>query len=155
MTRWLSEQEQKQWRSYLTASELVRNALNQDLVTAQGISFPEYEILVRLAEADQRTLRMSDLAEQTLSSRSRLSHQVTRLEERGWVQRSPCQVDRRGLNATLTDAGMAKLEESAPDHVESVRSRLIDPLSEEEYAALAAACQKIAQALDPSQARWA
>ncbi len=155
MTKWLSEDEQVQWRAYFTATELVRNALNQDLMDKQGLSFAEYEILVRLSEAPDQTLRMSELADKTLSSRSRLSHQVSRLEDRGWVQRSPCAEDGRGLNATLTEAGMAKLVKAAPDHVEGVRQLLLEPLTDAEYESLGRACQKIAAAIDPTGDRWA
>jgi DNA-binding MarR family transcriptional regulator len=96
-----------------------------------------FEVLVRLSEAEDRSLRMSELADLTLSSRSRLSHAVARLEERGWVVRVNCETDRRGQIATLTDAGFAVLAGAAPNHVETVREYVIDGLSEEQLQQLA------------------
>ena len=102
-----------------------------------------FEILVRLSEAPERTLRMSELAHSTLSSRSRLSHAVARLEERGWVQREDCPTDRRGQNARLTDTGFAVLAATAPGHVDTVRRLVIDALSPEQLAQLTAIGQTI------------
>jgi DNA-binding MarR family transcriptional regulator len=91
---------------------------------------------VRLSEAPDRTLRMSQLADSSLSSRSRLSHAVARLEAAGWVRRRACAEDRRGSFAELTDAGLAKLEEAAPGHVETVRADLLDALTPAQQRAL-------------------
>ncbi len=88
-----------------------------------------YEILVVLSESPGHVLRMSELADRCLSSRSRLSHAVTRLEEAGWVERRSCPSDRRGAFAVLTDQGMAALEAAAPGHVQSVRCHLFDALT--------------------------
>lgn len=88
-----------------------------------------YEILVRLSEAPERSLRMSELADLTLSSRSRLSHAAARLEEKGWIVRASCATDRRGQIATLTEAGYAALVAAAPGHVQSVRDLMIDQLN--------------------------
>ena len=101
-----------------------------------GIPHAYYEILVRLSEAPDRTLRMSQFASTSLSSRSRLSHAVARIEESGWVRRLPYPDDRRGALAQLTDEGMARLEAAAPAHVEQVRSLLFDPLTRDQLAAL-------------------
>jgi DNA-binding MarR family transcriptional regulator len=98
--------------------------------------FAYYQILAMLSEAPDRTLRMSDLAEQTWSSRSRLSHAVDRLEQFGWVQRMSCPSDRRGAFAVLTDAGLAVLAEAAPGHVESVRRHLFDRLNPDQVEQL-------------------
>jgi DNA-binding MarR family transcriptional regulator len=93
-------------------------------------------------------MRMSQLADQTRSSRSRLSHAVARLEERGWVERIDCPTDRRGQLAHLTDVGFAALAEAAPGHVETVHSHFIDPLTPEQVAQLAGIGEAIVAALE-------
>jgi DNA-binding MarR family transcriptional regulator len=128
-THWLSTDEQQAWRAYLEATTLLFDALDRQLQRDSGIPHGYYEILVRLSEADGRTMRMSELAEATRSSRSRLSHAVARLEDRSWVQRRDCATDRRGQLATLTDDGLAALAAAAPGHVEAVRLHMIDRLS--------------------------
>ena len=82
--RWLSRDEQHNWRGWLAAHTLLREALDREMKADHGISLADYEILVRLSEAPGRRMRMSELAEMTLSSRSRLSHQVARMEEEGF-----------------------------------------------------------------------
>jgi DNA-binding MarR family transcriptional regulator len=135
-TRWLDDEEQHAWRSFLTASRLFFDRIERQLQQDAGLPHAYYEILVRLSEASGRTLRMSQLASSSLSSRSRLSHAVARLEESGWVRRRPCPDDRRGALAELTDEGLARLEVAAPGHVEAVRAHLFDQLSREQVAAL-------------------
>src|ERR1700712_2985450 len=103
--RWLSETEQTAWRSFLDAIQLLNTEIEAQLQRDSSISHADYEILVRLSEQPERTLRMSELATRTLFSRSRLSHAVGRLEREGWVRREPCRGDRRGLNAVLTKKG--------------------------------------------------
>ncbi|WP_406081829.1 MarR family winged helix-turn-helix transcriptional regulator [Micromonospora sp. NBC_00858] len=129
MTRWLDSDEQRTWRAYLTASRALMDTLDRELQRDAGMPHAYYEILVRLSEAPDRQLRMSDLAEVTGSSRSRLSHAVARLESAGWVRREECPTDRRGQVALLTDAGFATLAAAAPGHVEGVRRHLFDALS--------------------------
>ena len=129
MTRWLDPDEQRTWRAFLAATRALMETLDRELQRDAGMPHAYYEILVRLSEAPQRSLRMSDLAETTGSSRSRLSHAVARLEAAGWVRRQECPTDRRGLVASLTDEGFAALAAAAPGHVEGVRRHLFDPLS--------------------------
>jgi DNA-binding MarR family transcriptional regulator len=131
-TRWLSDAEQRAWRAYLESSKVLFDALDRQLQREAGLPHAYFEILVRLSEADGRALRMSELADITLSSRSRLSHAVARLEERGWVTREECATDRRGQIATLTPAGFEVLAAAAPGHVETVRSFVIDGLTHEQ-----------------------
>jgi DNA-binding MarR family transcriptional regulator len=135
-TRWLDAEEQRAWRSYLAATRLLASQLDRELQRDSGIPHAYYEILVRLSEAPGRTLRMSQLADASDSSRSRLSHAVARLEETGWVARDTCPTDRRGAFARLTDEGFAALEAAAPAHVESVRTHLLDPLTPEQVRQL-------------------
>jgi DNA-binding MarR family transcriptional regulator len=136
-TNWLSAEEQRAWRAYLEATVLLFDALDRQLQRDAGMPHTYYEILVRLSEAEGRTLRMSELADRTRSSRSRLSHAVARLEERGWVVRRDCEDDRRGQLAELTEEGFAILAGAAPGHVGAVRQYLIDRLTPEQLTALA------------------
>lgn len=134
--RWLDEQEQLAWRSYLAASRAIEEAIQGQLQRDADIPHIYYEILVRLSEAPGRMLRMSDLAERSLSSRSRLSHAVSRLEERGWVARRACPNDGRGMLASLTEQGMAAVEKIAPGHVNAVREQIFDRLTLEQVKQL-------------------
>jgi DNA-binding MarR family transcriptional regulator len=136
MTRWLDEDEQRTWRAFLSTTQLLFDQLDRELQRDAKMPHAYYEILVALSEAPERTMRMSQLAETTLSSRSRLSHAVSRLEEAGWVERRSCPTDRRGQLAVLTDEGFAALAAAAPGHVEGVRNHLFDPLSSEQLDAL-------------------
>jgi DNA-binding MarR family transcriptional regulator len=135
-TRWLDDDEQRTWRAFLTAHRLVFDRVERQLQQDARMPHTYYEILVRLSEAPDRTLRMSRLADTSLSSRSRLSHAIARLEEAGWVERTACETDRRGAWATLTDEGLKALEKAAPGHVEEVRSLVFDALSPEQVSQL-------------------
>src|SRR4051812_42197519 len=127
--RWLDADEQKAWRARLYSPLWLQDRLARELPRETGISHAYYEILVALSETEGRMMRMSELADRCLSSRSRLSHAVSRLEERGWVRRQVCPDDGRGQLAVLTDEGFAALEAAAPIHVESVRVHLFDQLT--------------------------
>lgn len=135
-THWLSSDEQRTWRSFLTASRLFFDRIERQLQQDAGLPHAYFEILVRLSEAPDRTLRMSELATNSLSSRSRLSHAVARMEESGWVQRRACPTDKRGQLAELTDAGFAYLDAAARGHVEEVRKLVFDVLTPEQQHAL-------------------
>jgi DNA-binding MarR family transcriptional regulator len=147
MTRWLNEDEQKSWRAWLAATHLLNDRLSRELQERHGITIADYEILVRLSEKPDRRMRMSELAAATLSSRSRLSHQIDRMEKAGFVERQECADDRRGSFAAMTPVGWKALVAAAPDHVEGVRAHLVDQLSAEDFAALGAACQQVADHL--------
>ena len=127
MTRWLTDDEQRHWRAWLAASLLLNDRLSRDLQEQHGLTIADYEILVHLSEAPDRRLRMSELAEAALSSRSRLSHQIDRMARAGLVDRESCADDRRGAFAVLTQHGWDVLVAAAPDHVESVRRHPIAP----------------------------
>lgn len=147
MTEWLTAEQQKHWRAYIAATTLLQEKLSRELQAAHGLTMADYEILVRLSEAPDRQLRMSQLAEFTLASRSRLSHQVDRLEKTGLVRREACETDRRGANAVLTEKGWEALVEAAPTHVAGVRAHLVDLLSDREFATLGKALGVVAQHL--------
>jgi DNA-binding MarR family transcriptional regulator len=135
-TRWLDPQERRIWLGWVFTSRLLWEEIERDLQRDSGLSFGHYEIMVMLSEAPTRSRRMSELADATQSSRSRLSHAVARLEELGWVRRETCAEDRRGQLAVLTADGYAALEAAAPRHVESVRHHFFDQLSTEQLAEL-------------------
>ena len=126
--RWLSADEQQAWRATVHLSQLLMRQLDRDL-NAHGLNGHDYEILVELSEAPDHRLRMTELADATSQSRSRLSHQISRMENRGLVRRDNCEGDKRGTFAVLTADGMSAIEQVAPDHVENVRRHFIDRLS--------------------------
>ena len=126
--RWLSAEEQQAWRATVHLSQLLMRQLDRDL-NAHGLSAHDYEILVELSEAPDTRLRMTELADATSQSRSRLSHQISRMESRGLVRRDNCEGDKRGTFAVLTDEGVAAIRRVAPDHVEHVRRHFIDRLT--------------------------
>jgi DNA-binding MarR family transcriptional regulator len=145
-TRWLNADEQRAWRAYLDSTIRLVDALDRQLQRDADMPHAYYEILVRLSEAEGRSLRMSELAAATHSSRSRLSHAVSRLEERGWIERQDCPTDRRGQLAALTDAGFAVLAAAAPGHVAAVRRLLVDRLTPEQLQQLALISETIIDA---------
>ena len=126
--RWLSDEEQQAWRATINLSQLLVRQLDRDL-NAYGLSGNDYEILVQLSEAPENRLRMTDLADATSQSRSRLSHQISRMEARGLVRRDDCEGDKRGTFAVLTREGVATIERVAPHHVEHVRRHFVDRLT--------------------------
>ncbi|MFT0847430.1 MarR family transcriptional regulator [Actinomycetaceae bacterium L2_0104] len=138
--QWLSADEQLAWRTYLRGVAVVSEALNHDLIVDSGVSLNEYEVLSRLSETPEYTLRMSTLAEGLVHSRSRLTHTVSRLESEGLVARTTCEADRRGVNCSLTEKGLNLLKRAAPLHVASVRRHLVDKLGAEGMLELGRLC---------------
>ena len=110
--------------------------LARDLARDSGLSEADYDVLSTLSESERSTLRLSDLAAHMLWSKSRLSHHVTRMEQRGLVARQECPGDGRGALLTLTEAGWQAIRAAAPAHVASVREHFIDPLSAEQIRVL-------------------
>jgi DNA-binding MarR family transcriptional regulator len=124
------------WRRYIVASRRLLEALDSDLA-GHELSIPDYEILAQLSDAPDRRMRMSELADVAMLSRSRLSHRMKVMEKAGWVRREACPVDKRGFFAVMTPKGWKAIEAAAPDHVESVRRRFVDLLSKEDQLTLA------------------
>lgn len=135
---WLTRLEQEAWRRYLYATTLLTDRLSEALQADPEIDLTlgEYEILVRLSEAPGGAIRMSDLADQVVHSRSRLTHTISRMEKRGLVERVRCAADGRGRQAQLTGAGRALLTAAAPTHVRSVRELLLDVVGHEDFLTL-------------------
>ena len=140
--RWLSDEEQRAWRAYIRLAQLLMRQLDRDLHPF-GLSMHDYEILVELSEAPQRRMRMTELADRTAQSRSRLSHQINRMEARDLVGRADCEGDKRGTFAVLTSRGAATISQVAPHHVASVRRHFIDQLSSVELTALTGAYEPL------------
>lgn len=143
--RWLTMEQQVSWRSFLLGSARLNEALNRQLDTESGISLSEYEILVRLSEAPERTIRMSELAAAVVQSRSRLTHTVSRMEKARLVRRETCLADGRGVNCVLTDEGYEFLRQAAPGHVRAVRQNLVDLLTDEQLTVLGEAMAVVAR----------
>ncbi|MFJ2111725.1 MULTISPECIES: MarR family winged helix-turn-helix transcriptional regulator [unclassified Streptomyces] len=147
--RWLDDEEQRAWQSYIQASTLLEDHLDRQLQRDAGMPHIYYVLLVHLAQAPQRRMRMTQLAKDAKITRSRLSHAIARLELHGWVQRENCPSDKRGQNAFLTNEGNEMLKRSAPGHVSAVRQAIFDRLDPQQVAQLGAIMQVIAEGLQP------
>ena len=144
--KWLTPSEESAWRKYIVASRRLAEALDEDL-SAHGLSLSDYEILVHLSDAKDRSLRMSDLADKTILSRSRLSHRIKYMEGKGWVERQKCDSDKRGTWAVMTTKGWNAIVKAAPDHVASIRKRFIDQINKADQANIATAFDKVEKVL--------
>jgi DNA-binding MarR family transcriptional regulator len=151
--RWLDDQQQRTWRAWLSASELVPRVLDAQLQRDAGISHAAYVVLAMLSESPTRSRRMSDLARRANQSQSRLSHTVARLEERGWVRRERSAEDGRGHVAVLTEDGWDVVRSVAPGHVDAVREAMFGPLTPEQTQALGEALEAIVDRLDPDRSQ--
>ncbi|MFM8841347.1 MAG: MarR family winged helix-turn-helix transcriptional regulator [Actinomycetota bacterium] len=140
--KWLSSREMKAWRAYIIASRRLLEALEQDLED-HDLSMPDYEVLAQLSEAPGRRMRMSELAEIAMLSKSRLSHRITVMEKAGWVKRQACTEDKRGSWAVMTEKGYRAIVKAAPDHVRSVRKRFLDQLSGKDQESISALFDRI------------
>jgi DNA-binding MarR family transcriptional regulator len=135
-TQWLDETEARAWRGYLRMRTMLDAELARELNRDSGLSIADYEVLVHLSEFAGNRLRMNELGARMLWSKSRLSHQVGRMEQRGLVLRENCPSDARGSFVRLTPAGLDAIVAAAPAHVENVRRHLIDLLSREQVETL-------------------
>jgi len=142
---WLSEEEQRLWRAFLAASSGLTLKLDAQLKAACGMAIDDYEVLVHLSEAPQRRVRMRELADLMLHSRSRLTQRVDRLVKRGFVQREKCDDDARGTWAVLTTNGHSALESAAPHHVEHVRQHMFGHLDAAQVPLLMDSFERLAE----------
>ncbi|MDW3845867.1 MULTISPECIES: MarR family winged helix-turn-helix transcriptional regulator [Micromonospora] len=141
--RWLDEQEDRAWRGYRRMRRLLDLELARELMQDAGLSEPDYDVLSDLSETPEQRLRLSELADRMLWSRSRLSHHISRMQQRGLVTREECATDGRGSVVVLTPAGRRAVEAAAPGHVAAVRRHLIDRLTPAEVAALGTLSQRV------------
>src|SRR5215472_12428193 len=150
---WLSDEEQRAWRTYLRMSSLLPAALNRQLQQDCGLTLPEYEVLVQLSESSCRRLRPFQICEALNWEQSRLSHQLTRMQQRGLLTREECEADGRGALVVLTAAGADAIGSAAPGHVATVRQLIFDRLSDDQRATFEHACVAIIDALTEQDAR--
>jgi DNA-binding MarR family transcriptional regulator len=153
---WLSADQLRDWQALMGVLMTLLPALDVQLKRDAGVNVFEYHVLAGLSGAPDRALVLSDLAVLAQGSLSRLSHAVTRLERAGWVERRDCVEPGRRVEARLTDAGMAKLEEVAPGHVREVRRLVVDVLTAAQLSTLGEAARAITAATlagDPEACR--
>jgi DNA-binding MarR family transcriptional regulator len=153
MTRWLTAEQQQAWRRFVAVTMLLPYELDAQLQRDAGLTHVGYWVLAMLSEAPGRALRMSELATRSTASPSRISHVVTRLEGLGWIRRDRSSEDRRGMVAMLTDAGYAKVVDSAPGHVETVQQFVFDALTDDQVRQLDQISAALLARLDPESSR--
>ena len=146
--RWLNADERRAWLAILSINTLLPAALDSPLHSAGKVSLFDYNVMAMLSEAEGHFLPMSQLAARTSSSLSRLSHVVSKLEKRGWLERRPHPREARVTTAHLSDVGMATLVDLAPGHVEAVRTKFLDALTDRDVNDLARISEKIVARLD-------
>lgn len=145
--RWLDERQQRAWRQIIAGATHLLDQLDRELRVAHDLTMADYEILVHLSEAPDSRLRMAELADAALVSRSRLTHRVDRMVARGLVEREACPTDRRGTFAVLTADGRRAIEAAAPTHVEGVRRYVVDPIDPDALDALGTGMGAVAAAI--------
>ncbi|GAB3606508.1 MarR family winged helix-turn-helix transcriptional regulator [Conyzicola nivalis] len=148
-TRWLTPEQLTAWKKFVAVVEVLPGILDSQLQHDSDVTHFEYFTMAMLSESPERTLRMTSLASATNSTLPRLSHVVSRLEKRGYVDRNPCPEDRRATNATLTEAGWQKVVATAPGHVRTVRQNVIEPLTDADVADLDRIMGRVLHTIDP------
>ncbi len=146
--RWLTAQQERLWRRWLTLNARLAATLHKELHDDAGLSMPDYEVLVHLTDNPQGQIRVTDLARLLQWERSRISHHATRMQQRRLVQRVECAEDGRGAFIVITPQGRAAIEQAAPGHVNTVRRLVFDALSPEEVDAFATIIDKTLAQLD-------
>jgi len=140
--QWLSPAEMEAWRAYILTSRRLMELLEQAL-DGHDLSMADYEVLAQLSDAPERRMRMSELAQAALLSRSRLSHRMKVMEQAGLIRKEECPDDRRGAFAVMTEKGWQAIVAAAPDHVASVRQAFTDVLTPEDQKVIARSFTKI------------
>nr|WP_314845212.1 MarR family transcriptional regulator [uncultured Microbacterium sp.] len=141
--RRLDDAEMATWLPTIRLVQLLPQVLDRTLKAETGLNHAHYAILVTLAGRGEQTVTMTELAQIAGLSRSRLSHAIDSLEERGWVTRTSCSSDKRTLTAALTDAGRELLRSAAPVHVAQIRELVLGPLTDDERDQLGAIAAKL------------
>ncbi len=142
-TPWLSDAEQRAWRSWLSVNAQLPAVLHRQLQRDSGLSLQDFEVLVHLTETTEHRSRVADLAQALQWERSRLSHHIKRMETRGLVLREECVEDGRGAYVVLTEAGLAAIEHAAPGHAQTVKEFVFDPLTKRELDGFTSAVEKV------------
>ena len=149
--QWLTAAEVDSWLSLVRLMTWLPWSIDQQLRRDSGLAMVEYQVMARLSQSPERTMRMGSLADLANASLSRLSHLVKRLEGRGFVRREPDPADGRFTNAILTAKGLQALTDAAPGHVAHVRSLVIDVLSPEQLRRLGLVADRIMSHIDTSE----
>lgn len=152
-TRWLNDAEKRAWWALLEIGSGLFARLTADLKDVAGLTLDDYEVLHLLSEAEDRRMRVGDLADAMLTGRTRLSQRIDRLADRGWVRRRPCPEDRRAIWVVLTDDGHDLLVSIAPEHLEHVRTHVFDHLTATDVDDIGRSLSKIAQHLHDERRR--
>jgi DNA-binding MarR family transcriptional regulator len=145
--RWLDEREERAWRALQSMQMRLNARLASDLAEASDLTHSEYKVLVALTDRPDGRMRLFELAAALGWEKSRVSHQIARMADRGLVAKDKCSDDRRGAFVVVTDQGRAAIGAAAPHHVETVRRLFVEPLSAAEIDALGRAAQKILDAM--------
>jgi DNA-binding MarR family transcriptional regulator len=133
------------WRTFLQAHARVFRRLDDDLRQEHGLSLPEYEALMHIGRASERRVRMSQLAQQVLLSKSGVTRLIDRLVADGLVERSACSDDARGAEAVLTPAGLDRLRAAAATHLRGIDRYFVSALTAEELKALSRTMQSVSE----------
>jgi DNA-binding MarR family transcriptional regulator len=146
--RWLDPDEQKAWRGFLQSYALLTAFLSRELTKETGLSMQDYAVLVELSESPEGKMRAFELGRSLVWEKSRLSHHIARMTNRGLVQRRECPSDHRGSFIEITRSGRDAIEQAAPRHAESVRDYFVDLLSPQELRALASIAAKVEKKME-------
>ena len=150
-TEWLSEREARAWRGLQVMQLRLNGALARQLAAESQLSYQDYLVLVALTENDEGRLRLFELGRVLGWEKSRLSHHVSRMEQRGLVSKEACDADRRGFHVVVTAAGRRAIKAAAPGHVEAVRRLFIEPLTPRQLDAIAAAAELVLAAIEAAE----
>lgn len=150
-TRWLDEREERAWRGLQLMQLRLTGALARDLAATSHLSYPDYLVLVALTDQSRGRLRLFQLARVLGWEKSRLSHHINRMAERGLVAKLPCDEDRRGFHVEVSEAGLAAITTAAPRHVATVRRLFVDRLTDRQLDAVADVAETILAALDEEE----
>jgi DNA-binding MarR family transcriptional regulator len=146
--RWLDEREERAWRSLQLMQMRLDGALARQLAEDSGLSYPDYTVLVALTGSSEGRMRLFELARLLGWEKSRLSHHIARMADRGLVAKDRCVSDRRGAFVVVSEAGRREIEAAAPGHVEVVRRLFVDRLTPEQLDAVADVAETVLAALD-------
>jgi DNA-binding MarR family transcriptional regulator len=147
VTEWLDDEQQRDWRAFIEGSVRFIETLDRELRLRHELTLADFEILVRLSEEPDESMRMSDLAQLAYHSRSRLSHRIRRLEERGLIRRGAATDDKRGVTAHLTKSGRTVLRRAARDNLKVVREGFVDLIDPADLRAVGRALRAVTAGL--------
>ena len=148
---WLDEREERAWRALQFMQMQLIAQLGRELARESGLSYPDYVVLVALTDRPDGRMRLFELGHQLGWEKSRTSHHVNRMAERGLVEKVKCETDRRGWFVDITARGRAEIEAAAPGHARAVRRHFVDLVTPRQLATMGAAAQTVLDALDAAE----